>query len=197
MPPLAAPLGRSLSIAAVLLLAPLLAACPLKTAVDYTIEARSADDIARDNEIFIEVNRIMVDIGNIDAATEIYEQRLLITGLFTDREDYDSFKRQVEAVEGVKQLYWHATYLTPEQKEARDEELLSWTQAIALDTEIGVALFNDKGVADVNYRVAVDPFATAYLMGRARSGDERAKALAAVRGVAGVRRVVDYVDVRP
>ncbi len=62
-----------------------LAGCPAQTAIAYAIEARSAEDIAKDTEIVVDVNKIMVDLGTIKASTEIYEQRLLVTGLFDDK----------------------------------------------------------------------------------------------------------------
>jgi osmotically-inducible protein OsmY len=35
------------------------------------------------------------------------------------------------------------------------------------------------------------------LIGRARSGEEKSKALEVTRNVSGVKRLVDYVEVRP
>lgn len=58
-------------------------------------------------------------------------------------------------------------------------------------------LIGTAGVADVNFRTAADIFGTVYLLGRARSHEERSKALSRVRDGDGVRRVVDYVEVRP
>jgi hyperosmotically inducible protein len=75
--------------------------------------------------------------------------------------------------------------------------MLSWGDALALDTKVGVDLIGTRAIADVNYRVAVDSFATVYLIGRARSGEEKSKALEVTRNVSGVKRLVDYVEVRP
>ena len=52
-----------------------------KTLIDRAIEARSASDIAKDNMIVVKVNGYMGKHATIKASTEIYEQRLLITGL--------------------------------------------------------------------------------------------------------------------
>lgn len=62
-----------------------------KTLFDRAIEARSTSDIVKDNKIIIAVNAIMAKLGTIKASTEIYEQRLLITGLFDDKKLYDDF----------------------------------------------------------------------------------------------------------
>ena len=52
-------------------------------------------------------------------------------------------------------------------------------------------------MADVNFRTTADAHGTVYLIGRARSGEEARKALARARDGDGVRKVVDYVVVRP
>ncbi len=51
--------------------------------------------------------------------------------------------------------------------------------------------------ADVNFRVAADASSTVYLLGRARSREERDKALKLARATEGAKKVVDFVDVRP
>ena len=167
------------------------------TVVERAIEARSSSDIVEDNRIVLEINRIMADQRTIKASTEIYEQRLLVTGIFDDAALYDRFKRQVEGVRGVKRLYWHVATMSEAEQNRRSAELLGWADALALDTKVGANLIGTRGVADVNYRVAVDFFAAVYLIGRARSGEEKAKAIATAREVSGVKRVVDYVEVRP
>ncbi len=176
-----------------------LASCmgPPITLIERAIEARSTGDIIEDNRIVIDVNRIMADIRSAKAATEIYEQRLLITGLFDDKATYDRFRKRVGAVEGIKKLYWHASYMSEAEQERQKDRLLGWTDALALDTKVDAQLLATRGVANVNFRSAVDSFATVYLLGRARSGEELKKALAVARGTKGAKRVVSYVEVRP
>ena len=165
-------------------------------AVERVVEARSSADIVTDNEIVLDVNQIMVDLGTFNASTEIYEQRLLVTGLFSDKETYDEFRERVLAVEDVKQIYWHVTYMTEAAQEAAVPPLMDWPDAVTLDANVGVELISTKGVADVNMRVAVDSMRNAYLLGRARSQEELDKALKAVRETEGVKAVVNYVEVR-
>ena len=66
-----------------------------------------------------------------------------------------------------------------------DANVISWTDALELDAKVGISLIETAGVADVNYRVAVDSFSTVYLLGRARSHGELDSALAAVSGTSG------------
>lgn len=195
--------------AAALLAAPALALSPTtvgaqlgdilkspKTLIDRAIEARSAEDIAKDNRIVIDVNAIMAEIGTIKASTEIYEQKLLITGIFPDRETHDSFKEQVEQVRGLKELYWHAVFMSDEERERRTD-LLAWDDVLVLETKVDVEMVSTRGVADVNFRTAVDSFGTVFLLGRARSQPELDKAIDTVAKTDGVKQVINYAFVRP
>lgn len=166
-----------------------------KTLIDRAIEARSAADIARDNAIVLRVNGLMARIGSIRASTEIYEQRLLVTGVFEDRADYDSFRKGVEEIEGVKTLYWHVVHMSEEERKARGA--LGWADTLAIATKARARLIGTAGVADVNFRVTADVFGAVYLLGRARSSEEHGRALARAKDGDGVRKVVDYVEVRP
>ena len=166
-----------------------------KTLIDRAIEARSAGDIAKDNEIVVKVNAIMGKMGTIKASTEIYEQRLLVTGIFDDKALYDRFEREVRAVKGVKTLYWHVSYLAKD--DPKRKALLDWTDVTLISTKAQARLVGTGGVADVNFRTTADAFGTVYLMGRARSKEESRKALSRARDGDGVKKVVSYVEVRP
>jgi len=181
------PMARALGITDVLT-AP-------KTLIDRAIEARSAEDIAKDNEIVIKVNGVMGKHGTIKASTEIYEQRLLLTGLFNDKKVYDAFEKDVRAVEGVKKLYWHVRFMSDDDQ--AKAKLMEWQDVLIVSNKAQARLVGTAGVADVNYRTAADSFGTVYLLGRARSQEEHDKALARVKDGDGVKKVVDYVEVRP
>lgn len=170
-----------------------------KTLIDRAIEARSSSDLARDNAIVIDVNKVMADLGTIKASTQIYEQHLLITGLFADGETYREFEKGVRAVEGVKKLYWHVTYMTDKAKEEAIAagRMMDWKDALALETKAQARMIGTAGVADVNFRVTADPFGNLYLMGRARSREELKKAIAKLEEGDGVKKVYNYAFVRP
>ena len=166
-----------------------------KTLFDRAIEARSAGDIAKDNEIVVKVNGIMGKLGTIKASTEIYEQRLLISGIFDDKALYDRFEREVRQLQGIKKLYWHVTYLAKD--DAKRKILLDWADVTVMTTKAQGRLVGTAGVADVNFRATADAYGIVYLLGRARSGEEAKKALARARDGKGVKKVVDYIVVRP
>ena len=165
------------------------------TLIDRAIEARSAGDILTDNEIVVKVNAIMAKVKTAQASTEIYEQRLLITGIFDDKADYDNFEKQVRAVAGVKKLYWQVTYLAA--NDPKRKALLGWDDVIAMNAKAKARLIGTKGVADVNFRVATDAGGTVYVLGRARSAEEAQKALARIKEDKDIRKVVDYTVVKP
>ncbi|MEE8084718.1 MAG: BON domain-containing protein, partial [Alphaproteobacteria bacterium] len=135
----------------------------------------------------------------IRASTEIYEQRLLITGLFNDKKLYDKFLADVKKITGVKKLYWHVTHMTEKEQERREKkkELLKWVDALALDVSVGLNLVGTRGVADVNFKVAADAYSNVYLMGRARSRPEMDKAVKVARETEGVKKLYNYAIVRP
>ncbi|HTP82293.1 MAG TPA: hypothetical protein VMQ11_05085 [Alphaproteobacteria bacterium] len=168
-----------------------------KTMFDRAIEARSTSDIAKDNEIVIKVNKVMADVGSIKASTEIYEQRLLVTGLFDDKPTYDKFEKGVRAVQGLKQLYWHVTYMSEDDQKKNKGNMVGWSAGLELATKAKARLIGTKDVADVNYRVAGDAFGNLYLLGLARSDNEKKLALGRIKDGDGVKKVVDYVAVRP
>lgn len=170
-----------------------------KTLFDRAIEARSSSDLARDNAIVIDVNRVMADLGTIKASTQIYEQDLLITGLFAEGEAYRKFEKGVRAVEGVKKLYWHVTYITDKAKEdaIAAGRMMDWQDVFTLETKAQARLIGTAGIADVNFRVTADPFGHLYLMGRARSGEELKKAIGKLKEGDDVKKVYNYALVRP
>ncbi|CUW40307.1 conserved exported protein of unknown function(containing BON domain,135-195) [Magnetospirillum sp. XM-1] len=166
-----------------------------KTLIDRAIEARSAADIAKDNVIVAKVNGYMGKNATIKASTEIYEQRLLVTGLFDDKATYDQFQKDVRSVEGVKKLYWHVTYLAKD--DSRRKSLPSWADTVEMGIKAQGRLIGTKGVADVNFRTTVDSYGNLYVIGRARSQEEANKAVSRLREGEGIKKVVNYIDVRP
>ena len=168
-----------------------------KTLFDRAIEARSTSDIAKDNGIVLKVNKVMADVGSIKASTEIYEQRLLVTGLFDDKPTYDNFEKGVRGVPGVKQLYWHVTYMSEDDQKKNEGNMIGWSAGLEMAAKAKARLLGTKDVADVNYRIDGDAFANLYLLGLARSDNEKNLALAKVKDGDGVKKVVDYVAVRP
>jgi osmotically-inducible protein OsmY len=170
-----------------------------KTLVGRAVEARSADDIKRDNDIAAKVAQAVAEGGGIEASTGIYEQRLLVTGIFADKEAYEKFQKAIRAIKGVKKLYWQVAYLSRSEQDERRKAgtLMDWADTLAMETRAKGRLIGTVGVSDVNFRIVGDAFGTLYLLGRARSKEEADKAVARTKDGDGVKKVVSYVDVRP
>lgn len=167
-----------------------------KTIVEHAAEARSFSDQAKDNEIVLKINNVMAQVGSAAASTEIYEQRLLVTGLFDDKAKYDQFQSGVKGVDGVKKLYWHVAYESDDDQK-KDKNLAGWSSALALATKAGANLTLAVPTTEMNYHVTSDAYGTLYVIGRAKAKDEHDKALNAVRTTSGVKKVVDYTETRP
>jgi osmotically-inducible protein OsmY len=170
-----------------------------KTLIDRAIEARSSSDIARDNAIVIDVNKVMAELGTIKASTEIYEQRLLVTGIFSDAKTYKHFETDVRKVNGVKKLYWQVTYMTDKAKEdaITGGRMMDWPDVLVFEAKAQARLIGAAGVADVNFRVTADPYGNLHLLGRARSREELKKAIARLEEGDGVKRIYNYAVIRP
>jgi len=167
------------------------------TLINRALEDRSVKDIAKDNEIVIKVNAEMAKVESIKASTEIYEQRLLVTGLFNDQPTYDKFYAGVKGVSGIKKLYWHVVYMSDADQEAHKDGILSWGAVLEINAKAETALAVAKGVNHLNYRLATDAFANLYVLGRALSQKEKGLTIANLKPILGVKKVVDYIEVRP
>lgn len=168
-----------------------------KTLVDRAIEARKAEDILEDNRIVLAVNKAMASLGTLKASTEIYEQALLITGIFDDRAKYDKFRAEVNKVKGVKKLHWHARYMPAGEQASRKAQMVDWKDALVIEAKVRGNLIKTRGISDVNFKTAIDAFATVYVLGRARSSEEMKKVLEVISRTPGVKKVVNYGYVRP
>jgi len=161
------------------------------------LEARGTSDIVKDNEIVVDVNKLMATYETVAVSTEIYEQRLLVYGLLDDAAKVESFRGDVSKLEGVKALYWHVTYMSAADQDAKSDDILGLAGAAGAQANVEAKWLVADGVNSLNFRAGIDPLATAYILGRAKSAAEQQKALAEVGKVAEIKRVVDYVEVRP
>ena len=166
------------------------------TVVQRALEERSVEDIKKDNEIVIDVNQLMAKYETASVSTEIYEQRLVVYGLLDDKAKHDGFRKDTQAIEGIKQLHWHVLLMTEEEQKAKEDEMLGFSGGLKVKAVIEKDWLDTEGVNSLNYRVAVGPLGESYVLGRAFAAAERDKALAVVRNASGVTNVVDYVEVR-
>jgi hyperosmotically inducible protein len=173
------------------------ASSPVIKIAQRALEDRGTSDIVKDNEIVVDVNELMATYETVAVATEIYEQRLLVYGLLDDAAKIESFRGDVGRIEGVKALYWHVTYMSEVDQEAKADEILGLAGSTEAQAKVEANWLSADGVSSLNIRAGIDPLATAYILGRAKSAAEKQTALAEVGKVPAILRVVDYVEVRP
>ena len=162
-----------------------------------SLEDRTADAITADTEIFADANAAMALRGVTTVSTQVYEQRLLAYGTIESRAVRAGLLRDFQQIPGVKALYWHVAVMSEADWRARREERLGLAATVEAEGWIEALWLEDDEVTSLNLRIGVDEFGTAYLLGRAFDGAEHDKALALVRSSDRVRKVVDYIDIRP
>jgi hypothetical protein len=176
------------------------AACapPSVKIAQRALEDRGTSDLVKDNEIVVDVTRLMATYETVAVSTEIYEQRLLVYGLLDDAAKVESFRGDVGKIRGVKALYWHVAYMSAADQEAKKNQILGLAGAAEAQAKVEANWREAEDVGSLNFSAGIDPLATAYILGRARSAAEaeKQKALDEAAKVPAIKRVVDYVEVR-
>jgi osmotically-inducible protein OsmY len=118
----------------------------------------------------------------------VYEGRVLLTGTAADPQRKDEAAEIARTIPGVKVVYNEIQVGPPEGAwySAKDAWITSEVRSSMV--------FSD--VRSVNYTIETAD-GSVYLIGSARSQAELDHATNLARGVAGVKRVVSYVEVRP
>ncbi|CAA7617802.1 conserved exported hypothetical protein [Candidatus Terasakiella magnetica] len=165
-----------------------------KAMFDLAIEARSFEDIGKDVAIYVEASRILVAEMEMAISMEIYEQRLLLTGIINDAEACQSVRERASKIDGIRAFYWHVSCATSEDESTGN--LIGIFRRNTLRTFANLRLMGALDVADVNFRVAINPQRQAIILGRARSEDERQAALKALSQLYDIEGVIDHIEVR-
>ena len=167
------------------------------TLIEHAVEARTVGDIATDKKIGAKIAGLMVKYTSLGAASEVYEQRVLLTGIFDDMEVYAGFKKEVAQIADIKKTYWHVIYMSEADQKKNDAKLIDWDDALIRTKKIGAKLLGAKGIASTNFHAVTDAYGTVYLIGRAMTKEEMNKVLAVARDTEGVKKITNYMEVRP
>ena len=184
------------------LIAGMAAACAPTAAVNpigaaqRILEDRSAEDISLDTQIFASANRLMAKYRTVALSTLIYEQHLVVYGVTTNPVLATDLRQEMAAIGNLKKLSWDVVTLTPAQKEAR-VDLMDTARSAKAGGIVESAWALQPGLESTNFRIGIDSLGTAFVMGRAKTQGEKARALSIVRGTEDVRKVVDYTFIRP
>lgn len=156
------------------------------------VEDRSLRDAREDARIRLDVQALFAEqeSGELrNVKVEVYEQAVLLVGTVTTPAARDEAGRLAAGVEGVGRLINEVQVVADAGVQAAAEDL-------TVETRIKQALRADDDVHSANLRWnSVNGIV--YLFGRALSNAERDKAVTVVKGIEGVRDVVDHIKVVP
>ena len=173
-------------------------------------EDRSTEDQITDGKIHSGILSRLQAKDNalvVDVSTDVWEQRVMLTGTVDDRASRASAVKLVRADKRIKALYNHIKVVSTALRDRRREQTESddgsskqgvdqWVNDVWIETKIKGQLLTDFGVTSVNYfwRSVLNDV---YVVGRAKSRGERNKVLKIIRETEGVRSVTHHIVVRP
>jgi hyperosmotically inducible protein len=176
--------------------------------VQFAFEDRTTDQQVTDNQIYLAaVDRLRRHDKSLllDVKLDVWENRVLITGVIDSAEKSEVVARLVDNDQRIVKTYNALQVVTPAQVSARraeskDGEGRSSVGQSLVDfwneQKIAARLVATKDVASTNYRWrSVNNYV--YVIGRATREGEKQRVLDAISTTAGVERVTEYVWTRP
>lgn len=175
-------------------------------------EDRSTGDQVTDVKL---AGSIASDLGSkdkgllLDVSTDVWEQRVLLTGTVSDPRVKDEIAAMVRGDARVRNLYDEIQVVSPEEQAARRKAAQEQEQGepkregvqqtvndLWIETKISARLLTEPDVRSVNYRWR-SVRNRVYLIGRARSEAELQRVLDICQAVDGVVAVKHFVEIRP
>ncbi len=151
-------------------------------------EQRSVGDQAKDIKIHTQITSAWLQYDQmfpIDFGVEVYEGRVLLTGIAKEEQKRADAVRLAWTADGVREVY-NEIQVGEGGNVARD----SW-----ITTQLTSKITFDKQISAINYSIeTVD--GTIYLIGAAKDQAELDKVIAHARTIEFVRKVVSHVEVK-
>lgn len=151
-------------------------------------EQRSVGDQAKDIKIHTQITSAWLQYDQmfpIDFGVEVYEGRVLLTGIAKEEQKRADAVRLAWTADGVREVY-NEIHVGEGGNVARD----SW-----ITTQLTSKITFDKQISAINYSIeTVD--GTIYLIGAAKDQAELDKVIAHARTIEFVRKVVSHVEVK-
>jgi len=145
----------------------------------------------------------------LDVSTDVWEQRVLLTGAVSDPRVKQEIVAMVRADARVRTLYDEIQVVSPEEQaerrkaaqekdqgEPKKEGFSQTVNDFWIETKISARLLTEPEVRSVNFRWR-SVRNTVYLIGRARSEAELQRVLEISKSIDGVVAVKPFVEVRP
>ncbi len=203
--------GRRMWLVAALLGALVSTACV--TVVTETakkaLEDRSTDDQVLDTKMGVAIMTALADKDAnlaLDVSTDVWEQRVLLTGTVSDTKTRQDVLRVVQADRRARAVYDEIQMVSKEEQARRRDAVKNKNpnkkegvdRAVNdfwIETKISAQLITTRDVTSVNYRWR-SVRNTVYLIGRARTKAELNKVLGVIRATEGVAGVKAFVDIK-
>lgn len=169
----------------------------IKGVVEHAVEDRTSEDAAKDVEIKAKIAANVIDkMGSdvISITSDVYEQRVMLTGIVEKPEQKAEAGKLAKGVEDVKIVYNELRVIPKVERDKGAVE--GFVDDTVIETKIDGLLLDASGVSSRNFRWRA-VHGHVYVMGRALSNEELAKAKGVIKGVKGVRSLTTHVEVRP
>jgi osmotically-inducible protein OsmY len=154
------------------------------------LEDRSLADQARDEKIYWRVIGRWIEHDDglpLKLGLEVYEARVLLTGVVPDEQMRADAVRIASGVEGVQEVLNEIV--------VGDSDLLDRARDTRITLELRSDITFDKQIYAINYSITTVG-ATIYLIGKARSQAELDRVIAHARAIDSVRNIVNHVTVK-
>lgn len=141
----------------------------------------------------------------IDVNADVWETRVLLTGMVTDPSVRQEVVRKVRSDKRILKVYDEIQVVSAaDQAKRREAAKAMSSQAAAnqpdndfwVETKISAKLVSAQNVISVNYRWR-SVRNTLYVIGRAQSKQEMTQVLALIKATDGVARVKSFIEIKP
>ncbi|MBO6950212.1 MAG: BON domain-containing protein [Rhodospirillales bacterium] len=169
----------------------------IKGAVEHAVEDRSSADAATDVKIKASIAAKVIDKMSSDViaiTSDVYEQRVMLTGIVETAEQKEKAGELVKTVERVKWLYNELRVVTKVDREKGAVE--GFVDDTVIETKIDAQLLDASGVNSRNYRWR-SVHGHVFVLGRALSAPELEKAKQVIKGIEGIQSLTTHVQIRP
>ena len=174
------------------------------------LEDRSTDDQVIDTKMGVSFLSALADKDAnlaVDVSTDVWEQRVLLTGTVSDAKSRQDVLQVVRADRRGKAVYDEIQLVSKEEQARRrnavknknpnkKEGVDRAVNDFWIETKISAQLITASDVTSVNYRWR-SVRNTVYIIGRARTKAELTKVLGIIRATDGVAQAKAFVDIKP
>ncbi|MDH5410233.1 MAG: BON domain-containing protein [Alphaproteobacteria bacterium] len=159
---------------------------PTTLSDDRTDEAKQLDDRIRGDILSAFVGQEVGTLKNV--TVDVYEGNVLLTGTVTSPEARNTAQTVAAETDEIGNIF-------NEIQVVKDASLRDKTEDLSIETRLKTTLRKSTKINSFNLRWRVVN-RNVYIFGRAKTPEEREKALEITRSIKGINEVVDHIEVR-